>query len=459
MAAIKFSKQLIEPNPNEIDYWVDLNTNPYGGIMKYFNGTDWVDLVNPDAVINIDSYYTKLQVNEMLAKKASVESVETKVDDQEIQDVIKNISFQERGNNGIEMVLFKYDNTTLGVTLPIASPYNSGVITKESFIDFVKQNQLQQLYSEMYDKLAEIRRFVNNTIAKADEAAELALTAASTAIEISENPTYIGIDYYVYIWNNETKQYDKTNIYVKGDKGDKGEQGPQGIQGEQGIKGETGDPFSIYTTYGSIVEMNADKYNVPEGAFVLIASNIEDEDNAKLYVKNESSFVFLTDLSGAQGITGPRGEQGIQGVQGIQGEKGDKGEIGPQGPQGERGPQGDKGDTGNTPQLEIGTVTTLNPSQNASVSITQIGTTNIGDPLYKIDFNIPQGVPGQDGTGQGNVLVDENNLLTSKNYLFNPSTNNSAVGTFVEYVLPKLSQLENDAEYINSDILEWYEGQ
>lgn len=60
--------------------------------------------------------------------------------------------------------------------------------------------------------------------------------------------------------------------------------------------------------------MNADVNNVPEGSFVLIASNTEDVDNSKLYVKNASEFVYLSDLSGAQGLKGDKGEQGIQGI-------------------------------------------------------------------------------------------------------------------------------------------------
>lgn len=97
----------------------------------------------------------------------------------------------------------------------------------------------------------------------------------------------------------------------KGDKGDTGAQGPQGVQGEKG------DPFAVEKTYATIAAMNADKANVSQGKFVMIVSNVEDEDNAKLYVKGETNFVFVADLSGATGIQGPQGQQGIQGVQGV----------------------------------------------------------------------------------------------------------------------------------------------
>ena len=60
-----------------------------------------------------------------------------------------------------------------------------------------------------------------------------------------------------------------------------------------------------------------------EGDFVLISSNVEDEDNAKLYVWNGSDFNFISDLSGTQGIKGERGPQGVKGDTGAKGPKGD----------------------------------------------------------------------------------------------------------------------------------------
>ncbi|OUO78671.1 hypothetical protein B5F53_09655 [Blautia sp. An249] len=128
------------------------------------------------------------------------------------------------------------------------------------------------------------------------------------------------------------------------------------MQGEQGPKGEKGDPFAIAKTFTSIAEMNAgfSADGVKEGQFVLIdTGSVEDEDNAKLYVKGSTSYTYITDLSGANGMTGP---QGPQGKQGIQGEKGDTGEQGPKGDTGEKGEKGDtgaQGPAGQTPDLEI----------------------------------------------------------------------------------------------------------
>ena len=54
----------------------------------------------------------------------------------------------------------------------------------------------------------------------------------------------------------------------------------------------------------------------------------------------------LQGIQGEQGLKGDTGATGPQGEQGIQGLKGDKGDIGPQGPQGEQGPKGETGATG-----------------------------------------------------------------------------------------------------------------
>jgi hypothetical protein len=75
--------------------------------------------------------------------------------------------------------------------------------------------------------------------------------------------------------------------------------------------------------------------NVHEGGFVVIETgDVNDSDNAKLYIKGTTRYEFITDLSGAQGIQGPQGIQGIQDIQGVQGEVGAKGDKGDRGPSG-----------------------------------------------------------------------------------------------------------------------------
>ena len=105
----------------------------------------------------------------------------------------------------------------------------------------------------------------------------------------------------------------------------------KGQKGDTGAKGDPGEGFSIFKTYASVAAMNADAANVAQGKFVLIASDVENEDNAKLYVKGASGFTFLTDLSGAQGIKGEKGDQGLKGDTGATGAKGATGAAGADG--------------------------------------------------------------------------------------------------------------------------------
>ena len=213
-----------------------------------------------------------------------------------------------------------------------------------------------------------------------------------------------------------------------GPKGDKGEPGvpglagPQGIQGitgpkgEQGQKGDSGEPFKIAKTYPSISAMNSDAQNIPEGSFVVIASDVNDQDNGKLYVKNGTAFVYIVDLSGVQGIQGPvgpqgpkgnpgeQGPQGIQGQPGLVGPKGDKGDAGVQGPVGPIGPKGDRGEKGEQgpvgPKGEPLRFSDLTPDQIAQLKGPK------GDPGPKGDKGDP-GPAGVGGSGGGSVDLSQ----------------------------------------------------
>ena len=85
----------------------------------------------------------------------------------------------------------------------------------------------------------------------------------------------------------------------------------------------------------------------------------------------------------------------------LKGEKGDKGDTGAQGPQGiqgEQGPQGIQGPAGadgQTPNITIGTVTTLASGSSATASIT--GST----PNLTLNLGIPKGEKGDNGTSAG----------------------------------------------------------
>ena len=91
----------------------------------------------------------------------------------------------------------------------------------------------------------------------------------------------------------------------KGDKGDRGEAGIQGpagpageagAQGPQGIQGPAGEAFKIAKTYESVEAMNKGfaSDGVKQGQFVMIdTGNVQDDDNAKLYVKGEKLIHIL----------------------------------------------------------------------------------------------------------------------------------------------------------------------
>lgn len=154
---IIFFATSVQPNPEEIDYWVDLSDNPYGGSIKYFNGTEWVRLSASGGIPDLSNYYTKTQVNNLLNDKADVGDVDSKVDDEEVKDVIKDIQFNTSNSNDITMVMFKYDGSNKTISLPVASISSAGIVTSKDFLDFVKQHQLQELHTEMIDTFADVR--------------------------------------------------------------------------------------------------------------------------------------------------------------------------------------------------------------------------------------------------------------------------------------------------------------
>lgn len=134
-----------------------------------------------------------------------------------------------------------------------------------------------------------------------------------------------------YLGDTDTGKPSRGIQGEQGIQGIQGEQGIQGIQGETGPQGPQGEPFTIKKTYSSVSEMNADFNNMSLGDYVMIANSVEVEDNAKLYTKGQSQWIFITDFSGATGIQGPQGERGPQGPQGEQGVQGIQGPQGIQG--------------------------------------------------------------------------------------------------------------------------------
>lgn len=160
----------------------------------------------------------------------------------------------------------------------------------------------------------------------AEDAAKEVHDAIADAEDTASHPTYIGTDNYVYVWNKETKAYDKTAIYVRG------------------------EGFRISKTYKSVAEMEAEtEHGLKDGDFVLInTGDVENPDNAKIYVLTaDGKFEFLVDMSGAIGFTGK------------------------------------------TPQFSIGTITIGVNRADAGVTLSDDGFDEEGNPKYKLNIKIP----------------------------------------------------------------------
>lgn len=206
---IIFFATSVQPNPEEIDYWVDLSDNPYGGSIKYFNGTEWVRLAASGGTPDLSNYYTKTQINNLLNNKADVRDVDSKVDDEEVKDVIKDVQFNTSNPNNITMVMFKYDGSNKTVSIPVASTSSAGIITSKDFLDFVKQHQLQELHTEMIDTFADIRAKYQKKL------------IAGLNIEIDQETNVISASGSLAVqWDNITGKPDFKPVATSGDYND-----------------------------------------------------------------------------------------------------------------------------------------------------------------------------------------------------------------------------------------------
>ena len=233
----------------------------------------------------------------------------------------------------------------------------------------------------------------------------------------------------------------------KGDKGNPGEKGETGAQGVQGPPGPKGDPFS----YGDFTEEQLEALTGPAGPqgptgpqgiqgqpgpqgpqgipgetgatgpqgpagpyFSPAMSKdgwLSWQNNGGLSNPEPVNLMGPQGAPGQTGNPGPQGEPGPTGPPGPQGEKGETGATGPQGPQGIQGPVGATGPQGNpgaTPTITVGTVTTLDPGQDATAEIT--GET----PNLTLNLGIPQGPPGQDGVQLNDDAVNATEAWSSK---------------------------------------------
>lgn len=245
----------------------------------------------------------------------------------------------------------------------------------------------------------------------ANEAASKANEAATAAKSVLDHPGYIGADYHVYVWDYATEAYKKTDTILR----------PEG--------------FSVYRTYASIEAMNADLANVSEGKFVLInTDDVEQTDNAKLYVRGATAFEYLVDMSGAIGFTGKTPGFTVGTV--TEGAAMDV-TLSENGVDEAGNPLYKlnfvlkRGAQGFTPLIETGTVTTGLPGTQATAELVANGQAEDGREKYLLNLTIPQGMPGT-----GNVTAVGTGLVKDEKYLFVPSVNDESTGVWVKYIEP-----------------------
>ena len=157
ITTIKFLATDVAPRPDEVDYWVDITDNPYKGTIKYFNGTDWIRLQDLGGDLDLTKYYSKSEVNNLLNEKASVSSVESKLDDSEVASLIKNVQTDSTVDT-LKLISTKYDGSTIVLNIPIADNGHTGVITSDKYKDLVTQSDKQALYIELYTVAENIRQ-------------------------------------------------------------------------------------------------------------------------------------------------------------------------------------------------------------------------------------------------------------------------------------------------------------
>lgn len=351
----EFFASYMVPNSNEVGYWIDLGANSKGKVIKVYNPDikSWVkltDATSEDAVAPFIGSNGNWWIDNR---------------DTGIPASGKSPIIGENGNWWMfDPALNEYADT--GATAYGKTAYEYAV---------------DHGYTGTEEDFGKMLNEVPNAVKDAKQ-------AIKDSKEVLQNPPKI-VDgnWYIYDYVNDTYQ-------------------------DSGINA-VGDAFTIVKTYSSVQAMEDDYNNheVKAGQFVMIdTGNVENEEDSRLYLKGNTEWKFISDLSGAQGIqglsayqvavqhgfegtedewlislkgekgetgpkgdkgdtgekgaTGERGPQGLQGergLQGVQGEKGEQGIQGPvgpkgeqgeqgiqgiQGPQGEPGPQGPKGDTG-----------------------------------------------------------------------------------------------------------------
>ena len=266
------------PNPDQVGYWVDLGADSKGRIIKVYNHDieKWIVLfdVSKDDYVPpfIGSNGNWWVDNRDTGVKATAETPYIGENDHwftydPINKVYVDTGIEARG-------LSAYD---IAVKLGFEGSEQDWIdsLSKASEDAAIAALDAANKANEAADKanqaVEEIEGIVDDVIAATDKAEEIA----------SNPPKIVDGDWWIYDY--DTKQYVNTGIAA------------------------IGDAFTYKKEYPSVEAMEADwgTADVKLGEYVLInTNNVEDPDDAKVYLKTQNGWKFIVDLSGMQGIQG-----------------------------------------------------------------------------------------------------------------------------------------------------------
>ena len=266
------------PNPDQVGYWVDLGADSKGRIIKVYNRDieKWIVLfdVSKDDYVPpfIGSNGNWWVDNRDTGVKATAETPYIGENDHwftydPINKVYVDTGIEARG-------LSAYD---IAVKLGFEG-------SEQDWIDSLSKASEDAAIAALdaANKANEAADKANQAVEEIEGIVDDAIAATDKAEEIASNPPKI-VDNDWWIYNYETKQYVNTGIAA------------------------IGDAFTYKKEYPSIEAMEADwgTADVKLGEYVLInTNNVEDPDDAKVYLKTQNGWKFIVDLSGMQGIQG-----------------------------------------------------------------------------------------------------------------------------------------------------------
>lgn len=266
------------PNPDQVGYWIDLGADSKGRIIKVYNRDieKWIVLfdVSKDDYVPpfIGSNGNWWVDNRDTGVKATAEAPYIGENDHwftydPINKVYVDTGIEARG-------LSAYD---IAVKLGFEG-------SEQDWIDSLSKASEDAAVAALdaANKANEAADKANQAVTDIEGIVDDAVAAADKAEEIASNPPKI-VDGDWWIYDYETKQYVNTGIAA------------------------IGDAFTYKKEYPSVEAMEADwgTADVKLGEYVLINTNdVEDPDDAKVYLKTQEGWKFIVDLSGMQGIQG-----------------------------------------------------------------------------------------------------------------------------------------------------------